>query len=89
MTYVTKDDPPFLIMHGTEDATVNIKQAEIFHAAQKQAGMDTTFVKIEGGAHGFGGPEVDARVKTFFDKHLLGKAVTVSAESIQAQPAAK
>lgn len=86
VTYVTKDDPPFLIMHGTEDATVNIKQAELFYNAQKQAGIDTTFVKIEGGAHGFGGPEVDARVKAFFDKHLLGKSVTVSAEPIVAKP---
>src|SRR5687768_13215615 len=28
VTYVTKDDPPFLIVHGTDDRTVSIKQAE-------------------------------------------------------------
>jgi acetyl esterase/lipase len=89
VTYVSKDDPPFLIMHGTADATVNIRQAERLFEAEKQAGIDTTFVRIEGGAHGFGGPEVDARVKAFLDKHLLGKDVTVSSESIQAPPAAE
>jgi acetyl esterase/lipase len=83
ITYVTKDDPPFLIMHGTNDRTVPINQAERLYEAQKKAGMDTIFVKIEGGAHGFGGPEVEARVRAFFDKHLLGKDVQVSGEPIK------
>jgi dipeptidyl aminopeptidase/acylaminoacyl peptidase len=86
VTFVSKDDPPFLIMHGTSDATVPINQAERLFAAQKQAGVNTTFVKIDGGGHGFGGPEVEARVKAFFDKHLLGRDVPVSGDSIQALP---
>ena len=87
VTFVTKDDPPFLIMHGTDDKTVPINQAERLNQAQKEAGVDSTFVKNEGGAHGFGGPAVDARVKAFLDKHLLGRDVAVSAEPIQAPPA--
>jgi dipeptidyl aminopeptidase/acylaminoacyl peptidase len=86
VTYVTKDDPPFLIVHGTDDRTVSIKQAERLHAAQKEAGLDTTFVKIEGGGHGIGGAEIETRVRAFFDKHLLGKDATVSAEPIKAAP---
>jgi acetyl esterase/lipase len=89
VTFVTKDDPPFLIMHGTDDKTVPLNQAERLHKAQQEAGVDTTFVKIEGGAHGFGGPEVNARVKAFLDKHLLGKNVTVSSEPIQVPPASE
>jgi acetyl esterase/lipase len=84
ITFVTPDDPPFLIVHGTDDRTVPIDQAERLHAAQKKAGVDTTYVKIEGGGHGIGGAEVEARVKAFFDKHLLGKDVQVSAEPIEA-----
>lgn len=87
VTHVTKDDPPFLIVHGTEDKTVTIRQAELLHAAQKAAGVETTFVKIEGGGHGIGGPEIEARVRTFFDKHLLGKQVEVSAKPIVLKPA--
>ena len=86
VTYVTKDDPPFLIVHGTDDRTVSIKQAERLHAAQKEAGLDTTFITIEGGGHGIGGAEIESRVRVFFDKHLLGKEVTVSAEPINVTP---
>jgi acetyl esterase/lipase len=84
VTFVTTDDPPFLIVHGTDDRTVPIDQAERLYAAQQKAGVNTTFVKIEGGGHGIGGAEVEARVKAFFDKHLLGKDVTVSDDTIRA-----
>jgi acetyl esterase/lipase len=86
ITYVTKDDPPFLIVHGTDDRTVPFNQGERFHEAQKKAGVDTTFVKIEGGGHGIGGPEVERRVRAFFEKHLLGKEVQVSGEPIKQAP---
>jgi acetyl esterase/lipase len=89
VTYVTKDDPPFLIMHGTADKTVHISQAERLHAKAKEAGINVTFVKIEGGSHGFGGEEVNARVKAFLEKHLLGKDVAVSGEPIKVQAAAE
>jgi acetyl esterase/lipase len=84
VTYTSKDDPPFLHLHGTDDKTVPVNQAEKLDAALKKAGVSTTFVKIEGGGHGFGGPQVDARVKAFFDKHLLGKDVEISGEAIKA-----
>jgi acetyl esterase/lipase len=84
VTFVSKDDPPFLIVHGTDDRTVPFRQAERLHAAQKEAGVDSTFVKVEGGGHGIGGGEVNARVKAFFEKHLLRKDVAVSAEPIAA-----
>ena len=86
VTYVTADDPPFLIMHGTEDRTVAMNQAERLHDAQKKAGTSTTFVKITGGGHGIGGPKVEERVQAFFAKHLLGKDVEVSGEAIEAPP---
>jgi acetyl esterase/lipase len=87
VTHVTADDPPFLIMHGTQDNTVNIRQAERLYEAQRQTGASTIFVKVEGGGHGFGGPEVSTRVKSFLDKHLLGKDVTISDTPIEAAQA--
>lgn len=86
VTHVTADDPPFLIMHGTDDRTVAIRQAEILHEAQKKAGVKSTFVKINGGGHGIGGPKVEERVQAFFAKQLLGKDVEVSADAIEAPP---
>jgi acetyl esterase/lipase len=85
VTHVSKDDPPFLIMHGTADNTVPISQADLFNAALTKASVDSTYVKIDAGGHGFGGPEVQARVKAFFDKRLLGKDVAVSGEAIRQQ----
>ncbi len=84
ITYVSKDDPPFLIVHGTNDGTVPLQQAEMLHAALQKAGTDVTFVKIEGGGHGIGGPEVTQRVNAFLEKQLRGRDVEVSDEPIAA-----
>lgn len=83
VTHVTRDAPPFLIVHGTDDRTVPLAQAEILHAALQKAKADSTLVKIEGGGHGIGGKEVEERVRAFLDKHLLDKDVKVSAEPIK------
>jgi acetyl esterase/lipase len=84
VTHITRDDPPFLVVHGTADSTVPIAQADRFAAALEQAGVDVTYVKIEGGGHGIVGPEVSDRVARFFEKHLLGQDVKVSGEPIKA-----
>lgn len=73
ITHVTKDDPPFLIMHGEEDRTVPINQSELLHAALQKAGVESTFVRIPGAGHGgpgFAIPENHKRVEGFFEKHL-------------------
>ncbi|QDV30233.1 Carboxylesterase NlhH [Planctopirus ephydatiae] len=77
-THVSKDDPPFLIVHGTADKTVPLDQGVSFYQRQRDAGMSTILVKIEGGGHGIGGSEIESRVKSFFDRNLRGKDVTVS-----------
>jgi acetyl esterase/lipase len=87
LTYVSKDAPPFLIVHGTADKTVPLAQAESLYEALKKAGADATFVRIEGGGHGIGGVEVLKRVRDFFDKYLLGRDVVVSDQAIPFSPA--
>jgi acetyl esterase/lipase len=86
LTYVSKDAPPFLIVHGTADNTVPLAQAESLYEALRRSGADATFVKIEGGGHGIGGAEVLGRVRDFFDRHLLGRDVAVSEEPIPFSP---
>ncbi len=83
VTHVTKDDPPILIVHGTKDGTVPFEQAELFYEKLKEHGVDVTFIKIEGGGHGIGGPEVLERVRAFFEKYLRGEDVEVSGEPIR------
>lgn len=71
ITYVTEDDPPFLICHGDRDPLVPHHQSELLHAALKKAGVEVTFHTVEGAGHGFRRrPEVDKLVDAFFDKHL-------------------
>lgn len=71
ITYVTADDPPFLIMHGNEDRLVPVNQSERFHEALKKAGVDATLHIVEGAGHGFRGKDILAMVERFFDTHLL------------------
>jgi hypothetical protein len=58
-------------------------------AALQKAGVDVTFVRVNGAGHGnFRNPEVPLRVQRFFDKHLRGQNVTVSGEPIENAPPA-
>ena len=76
MSYVSKNSVPHLIMHGDQDNTVPIAQSETFANALKAVGVDITFVKIEGAAHGgplFNGDAGMKHVEDFLGKHLLSK----------------
>ena len=70
ITYVSKDAPPFLIMHGDNDQLVPLNQSELLHAALTKVGAEVTFQVIKGAGHGFGGPEINRMVSEFFAKHL-------------------
>jgi len=71
ITYVTKDDPPFLIVHGDKDPLVPHHQSEILLDALKQAGVEASLYTVPGGGHGgFKDPQVDLLVTQFFAKHL-------------------
>ena len=55
VTYVSKDDAPFLILHGSADPTVPSNQSEVLHAALAKAGVTSTLHILPGAKHG--GPE--------------------------------
>jgi acetyl esterase/lipase len=71
ITYASKDDPPFLIVHGDRDGTVPVGQSELLHEALKKAGVDSTLHIVKGAGHGFGkNADVDRLVADFLAKHL-------------------
>lgn len=74
VTYVDKNDPPLLIMHGTADTTVDVKQSELLAAAMKKVGAPHELVIVEGAPHTFHlqPKQRDLRpvVLGFFDKYL-------------------
>jgi acetyl esterase/lipase len=68
-TYITKDDPPFLIMHGTKDQLVPTQQSVLFaEKLEKALGKNKVTVYLLPGAH-HGGPEFNdpAIIKMVFD----------------------
>ena len=78
--YVSRDNPPILILHGTHDALVPLAQSEEFAAALKEKGVEVWLQKLPGSGHGgggFGKPAIIALMQNFFDKHLNGAAVKI------------
>jgi acetyl esterase/lipase len=69
ITYVSKDDPPFLIIHGKRDSSVPPTQGELLAAALKEAGVETT-LEITSQGHTVRRERILPIVKAFFDKHL-------------------
>lgn len=79
VTYITKDDPPFLILHGEKDKLVPIAQSQELYDALKAAGVEATFTHVKNAGHGFvpdGGAispsrtEISKMIGDFFDSHL-------------------
>ena len=82
VTYVTPDDPPFLLIHGDSDKTVPFQQSEIMDAALRQAGVAVKLVRVPGAEHGtssVGWDSIDWSGLTFewFEAHLR-QAVSVA-----------
>ena len=87
VTHVTKDDPPILIIHGTNDPLVPYQQSVVFTEALNAVGVPVILQRIENGEHGgFGSDEVNARTKAFLEKYLPGRDVVLSTEPITVEP---
>lgn len=73
VTYVNKGDPPVLTFHGTVDPLVSLDHAKRLHEALKKAGVPEHLEIIQGGGHGFSGPNLERTLKmtTEFLEHCL------------------
>jgi acetyl esterase/lipase len=73
ITYITKDDPPFLIMHGDQDQVVPLAQSQLLLDALKAASIDVSFEVVKGRGHGdlnVNGLDAFQQVREFFIKNL-------------------
>jgi acetyl esterase/lipase len=71
--YVTKDDPPFLFLHGTKDHLVNIRQSRVLAAKLQAQGIEAKVIALEDEGHGWHGAKLTRSfddMMDFFDKHL-------------------
>ncbi len=74
--YVTKDDPPVLMIHGTFDLVVPIIHSERMLKKLEEAGVPAEIIKVRGEGHGFTGKVALSTTENaidFFDKHLKEK----------------
>ena len=54
ITHVSKDMPPYLLIHGTKDDLVPYDQSVRMCEKMKQVGARCEIFTVEGGAHGVG-----------------------------------
>jgi dipeptidyl aminopeptidase/acylaminoacyl peptidase len=73
ITYVVKNEPPFLIMHGDNDQLVPHEQSVILAKALIDAGNEVTMKTLHGAGHEdgqFHNAENQQLVLEFLDLHL-------------------
>ncbi len=73
VTYVTKDAPPFMIIHGNQDKTVPFTQGELLHDKLDAAGADVQLLVLEDADHAdvrFFQEEIWQRIIAFFQDKL-------------------
>lgn len=75
LTYAGKNAPPFLFVHGTDDAIVPIQQSEALAEKLRQAGMSARLIAVDGEGHGWGWSHEHrivsiAEMMKFFDETL-------------------
>ena len=77
LTYVTKDDPPFLIVHGEKDPRVPREQPQALLEALQAAGVEARLHLVKNAKHGFNAAERNSVIPIlteFLDKHLKDAA---------------
>jgi acetyl esterase/lipase len=95
--YVSKDSPPFLILHGDRDTLVPYAQSVELADLLKKAGVAVTLQRLPGSGHGgpaFALPAIGKLNEAFFDKHLKGVEAKIEplpdeAVTIKPSPAPK
>ena len=65
---VTRDFPPTLLLHGDKDTDVPFEQSVLMAKELERNGVDTEFLAIPNGGHGFDANMDDPRVANAFDR---------------------
>ncbi|HEV8060492.1 MAG TPA: alpha/beta hydrolase [Gemmataceae bacterium] len=74
--YVKPNSPPFLILHGTEDKTVSIRQSRSFAKKLEEAGVSVKLIEVPDAGHGWRGDQLLKSIEQmvgFFDIQLRPK----------------
>lgn len=72
-SYIRKDVPPVLLVHGAKDTVVFIDSTDEFHTRMKSAGANIEYLRFEDGTHGVMGQKgrtTTPAMRKFFATHL-------------------
>ncbi|MBI4026835.1 MAG: alpha/beta hydrolase [Verrucomicrobia bacterium] len=69
-TYVSRDCPPMLLIHGDADAVVPVEETVDFHQSLRAAGVDATLCILPGIGHSWDAALTRDRVTSFFVRTL-------------------
>ncbi|MEW6404428.1 MAG: alpha/beta hydrolase [Chloroflexota bacterium] len=79
VTYITPDDPPFLILQGDKDRVVPPEQSQVLYDRLVGGGVEAQLVMVENAGHGFNPvdgeispkrAELALMILSFFSQHL-------------------
>jgi len=74
-SYVRKEVPPIMLVHGAKDTVVFIDSTDEFFNAMKAVATDITYLRFEDAGHVMGqkGAKTTPAMHAFFEKHLRGQ----------------
>lgn len=79
VTYISRDAPPFLVIHGDKDTIAPVAQSDLFVEALKKAGAPVEYIRVKNAQHGFwevqapiepSMKEINEAIVTFFRERL-------------------
>ncbi|MHC4341460.1 MAG: alpha/beta hydrolase fold domain-containing protein [Planctomycetota bacterium] len=70
VVHVSRDDPPFFIVHGAKDPLVPVRQARLLHAALRKQGVNSYLHVIEEAGHSLHDPSTHSLAQLFFERNL-------------------
>lgn len=77
ITYITPDDPPFLIIHGDKDSIAPLEQSQVLYDELQKAGVESTLIVVKNGPHSLyaddmspTSEELGANIVAFLEEHL-------------------
>ena len=82
ITYVSRDDPPFLMVHGDRDELVPFAESTAMETALRRKGVPVKLIRVPGGTHSYNFGEVthppDYRTEmiAWFDRYLKNAPTT-------------
>lgn len=79
-TYIDGTEPPFLILHGSNDPAVSPDQSRALRNALERAGVPVHMYLVPGGVHGLSGELLDSIIQEFLDYYVKNKITVVTPE---------